>query len=139
MHDHIQHYEQEPNKSADRNFGLIFAAFFLIIALLPLLHGGASRLWAVGISFAFGIISLVTPSALTLPNRLWMMVGQQMHRIISPVILAILFYGLITPTGLLMRLFGKDSLHLSFDNQSASYWIERNTADPVSQSFKNQF
>jgi len=93
----------------------------------------------MGIGFVFGIVALVIPSALALPNRLWMMVGQLMHRIVSPVILIILFYGLITPLGLLMRLLGKDSLHLSFDKQTASYWIERTPSGPLPESLKNQF
>lgn len=139
MHDHIQHHEQEQKQSSDRNFGLVFAVFFMIIALLPLLHGGGGRFWAAVISFVFGIIALVVPSALTLPNRLWMMFGQLMHRIVSPVILVILFYSLITPIGLLMRLLGKDSLHLNFDKQTPSYWIERTPSGPLPESLKNQF
>lgn len=139
MHNRIQRHEQAPRGSSNRSFGLIFAAFFLIIALLPLLRGGGIWLWAVGVSCAFGGVALVIPSALAQLNRLWTKFGLLMHRIISPVALAILFYGVVTPNGLLMRIFGKYPLRLRMDRNAASYWIERTPPGPAAESLKNQF
>lgn len=139
MHEHLSHHEQAPEKSSDRDFGLVFAAVFLIVALLPLLHGHGTRFWAVGVSLIFGAIALAIPAVLAPLNRLWTAFGQLLHRIISPVALGILFYGVVTLTGLLMRLFGKDLLRLRFDRNAPSYWIQRTPPGPSAESLKNQF
>ena len=139
MHEDLSHHEQTPEGSSDRNFGLVFAAVFLIVALLPLWHGHGTRLWAVGVSLTFGVIALAIPAVLGPLNRLWTAFGQLLHRITSPVALAILFYGVVTPTGLLMRLFGKDLLRLRFDRNAPSYWIQRTPPGPGAESLKDQF
>lgn len=139
MHEHIRQHEQANEGSSDRSFGLVFATFFLIIALLPLLHGHTLRFWAVGVSLVFCVIAFVIPSILAPLNRLWTKFGMLLHAIVSPVALAILFYGVVTPTGFIMRLMGKDLLRLRFDRKASSYWIERTPPGPDAESLKNQF
>lgn len=125
--------------STDRNFGLVFAVFFLIVALSPLLHGNALRLWALGLAGVFLVLALAIPKLLSPLNRLWTHFGMLLHRIVSPVALAVLFYGVVTPTGLLMRLFGKDPLRLRLDKSTSSYWIQRSPSEPTPESLKLPF
>jgi hypothetical protein len=127
------------NGSSDRSFGLVFAVFFLIVGLLPLLHGQVLRIWALPLAAGFLVVAMIVPGILSPLNRLWTRFGLLLHSIVSPFALAILFYGVVTPTGLLMRLFGKDTLRLRPDKNAASYWIERTPPGPEPDSLKNQF
>ena len=127
------------DSASERSFGLVFAAFFLIVASLPLLQGHGLRLWAIGIGMAFGIAALAFPAILVPFNCMWARFGMLLHGIVSPVALAVLFYGVVTPTGLIMRLLGKDLLRLRFDRDAASYWIKRSPPGPDAESLKNQF
>lgn len=139
MHERIPHHIASPEASSDRSFGLVFTAFFLVVALLPLLHGHGVRLWALGLAGVFLILALVTPKLLAPLNRLWTRFGMLLHQIVSPVALAVLFYGVVTPTGLLMRLAGKDPLRLRLDKSANSYWIERRPPGPAPDSLKFPF
>jgi len=125
--------------SSDRAFGLVFAAFFTIVALLPLWSGRPVRLWSIAAAAAFALLALAVPRALAPLNRAWTAFGDLLHRIVSPVALGILYYGVVTPTGLLMRLAGKDPLRLRFDPAARSYWIERRPPGPPPESLKDQF
>ncbi len=125
--------------SSDRTFGLVFTAFFAIVAVLPMLRDEPPRLWALAAAGVFLLLALAVPRALAPLNRLWMKLGDILHRIASPIALAILFYGVVTPTGLLMRLFGKDPLRLRFDREAKSYWIAREPPGPAPESLKDQF
>ena len=131
--------EDEVEGSSDRAFGLVFAAVFLIIATLPLLHAGHVRWWSVGVSAAFALVSFVMPSVLAVPNRLWMKLGLLMAKVVSPIALGILFYLVFMPVGLVMRLAGKDPLRLKFDPAAKSYWIDRDPPGPPPNSMTNQF
>lgn len=139
MHEHLRQHDQAQNGSSDRSFGFVFAAFFLIIALLPLLHGHGMRLWAAAASLVFGAISLAVPAILAPLNRLWTRFGMFLHRIVSPFALGVIFYVAITPTGLLMRLLGKDLLRLRPDKSAGSYWIVRHPPGPARDSLKLPF
>lgn len=125
--------------SSNRSFGLVFAVFFLVVALLPVLHGDSLRLWAVYISSAFGVIAFIVPAVLSPFNRLWTVFGMMLHRIVSPVALGILFFCVVTPIALLMRLLGEDPLRLKLDKAASSYWIDRAPPGPDADSLKNQF
>ncbi len=127
--------------SSDRAFGLVFTAFFLIIALLLLLY--SAPIWRPYMALAAAVIflaaALIAPHVLAPLNRLWYKFGLLLNRIVSPITLGILFYGVVMPTGLLMRLFGKDPLRLKFDRTAKSYWIARTPPGPSPESLKNQF
>jgi hypothetical protein len=131
--------DEAVQSSSNRSFGLVFAGVFALIAFLPLIAGGAARLWAVVLAVAFLIAGLTCPAVLAPLNRLWLRFGLLLHRVISPIVLGIMFFGVITPMGLLMRALGKDPLRLQLDKAAGSYWIARTPPGPAPETFKDQF
>ena len=125
--------------SSDRSFGLVFAMVFLVIAVWPMLDSRALRWWAVVISATFALLAVLYPSVLTLPNRWWTKFGLLLGKVVSPIALGLLFFGVITPLGAVMRLTGKDPLRLKFDRETDSYWIARDPPGPPPESMTNQF
>ena len=125
----------QSNKSSNRSFGVVFFIVFLITSLYPILNHGEIRLWALMISFIFLFLGLINSKFLSPLNNLWFRFGIFLGKIISPIIMGIIFYLVVTPIGLFMRILGKDLLKLKFNNEK-SYWIEKN--DPKSK-MKNQF
>jgi hypothetical protein len=125
--------------SSDYSFGLVFSVFFAIIALHPLIGGGAIRWWALITAGVFLALALIAPVMLAPANRLWMKLGMLLQYIVSPVALGIVFCVAVLPVGLLMRLFGKDPLCLKIDRSAVSYWIAREPPGPAPDSLNNQF
>jgi nitrate reductase NapE component len=125
--------------SSNRSFGWLFTAVFLIVAVWPLLSGGMVRWWSLFIAAAFALVTVAVPKLLALPNRLWLRLGLVLNRIISPVVLAFLFYVVVTPMGALMRALGKDNLRLRRDDSHTSYWIKRDPPGPKPDSMNHQF
>ena len=123
------------NQKQNIIFGLLFFTLFLIIGLYPLKLGEDIRIWSIFISLIFLIISIIKPSLFTKLNKLWIEFGIILGKIISPIIMMLFFYIIITPTGLLLRIFGKDVMRLK-KNNNTSYWIDRK--DNI-QSMKNQY
>lgn len=131
--------EEQLEGSSDRAFGFVFAGVFLVISVWPLLHRETPRWWALGLAAAFGLAAMLKPMLLARLNRIWMKVGILLGKIVSPIALGILFYGVLTPLGAVMRLAGKDPLRLQFDPRANSYWIERKPPGPPPDSMTNQF
>lgn len=131
--------DEDIKGSSNRSFGLVFAVVFLAVGCLPLVSGGYLRWWAVATAAAFGAIALLAPRFLEWPNWLWLRFGLFLHRVVSPVALALIFYGAVLPTGLLLRVFGKDLLRLRRQPQARSYWIDRSPPGPPPASLKDQF
>ena len=121
--------------SSNRSFGIVFFFVFLLIALHPLTYNGEVRAWSVIISLFFLVFGLFNSKILTPLNKFWFKFGIFLGKIISPLIMGIIFFLVVTPTGLIMRLLGKDVLNLKY-NKNKSYWIEKN--EPKSK-MKNQF
>ena len=121
--------------SSNRSFGIVFFVVFLLIALYPLLNGQEIRLWALIISAVFLILGLLKSKLLTPLNKLWFRFGIFLGKIISPIIMGFIFFLVVTPIGLIMRLLGKDVLNLKY-NKEKSYWIEK---DGPKSKMKNQF
>ena len=121
--------------SSNRSFGIVFFIVFLLIALYPLTYSGELRIWSVIISLIFLILGLLNSKILAPLNKLWFKFGIFIGKIISPLIMVIIFFLVVTPIGLIMRLLGKDILNLKYNN-SQSYWIEKK--GPKSK-MKNQF
>lgn len=130
---------QEPKSLSNRAFGLIFAAIFMLIAAFPLLSGGGFRQWALIAAAAFALPALILPIVLTPLNKLWVKFGLMMHTIINPILMGLVFFIAVVPTGLLVKLFGKDPMRRKFDNSANSYWIERDKDSLTKESFTNQF
>jgi len=120
---------------SNRSFGIVFFLVFLIIATYPLINGDKFRLWSCIISIIFLSLGLANSKILNPLNEIWFKFGIFLGKIISPLVMCIIFFSVVTPIGLLMRLFNKDLLDLKF-NQKNSYWIEK--TDPKSK-MKNQF
>lgn len=130
---------EEIQGGSDRSFGIVFAVIFGIVALFPLLDGEKIHLWALFGAAGFAGIALVYPRVLAPANRLWMRFGLLLSKIVNPIVLGILFYGVLAPTGFVLRAMGKDVLKCDIDPGAPSYWIERETPGPSPESMKNQF
>ena len=120
---------------SNRSFGILFFFVFLIISLWPLLYQENLRLWSILISLIFLFLGIFNSKILTPLNKVWMKFGLFLGNVISPIVMAIIFFGVVTPTGLVLKLFKKDVLKLK-KNNSSSYWIEK---DNSNNDMKNQF
>ncbi len=126
--------------SSNRSFGFVIGGAFLLIGLAPLLHAPhRPRWWAVVIAAIFAGCAQLRPELLKPLNALWLRFGLLLHKIISPVILGLLFYTTVLPVGLLMRAFGKDPMRLRKDPATASYWVLREPPGPSPESMTRQF
>ena len=122
--------------SSNRSFGIVFFIVFVLIATYPLLNQEEVRIWSLIISFLFLFLGLLNSKILTPLNKLWFRFGLFLGKIISPIIMGVIFFLVVTPIGLLMRFFGKDVLNLKLNKKKSSYWIEK--TGPKSK-MKNQF
>ena len=120
---------------SNRSFGIVFFVVFLLIALYPLLKESDLRIWSLLISLIFLALGLLNSNLLTPLNKLWFKFGLFLGKIISPLIMGLIFFAVVTPIGILMRMLRKDLLNLKF-NKKKSYWIEK--TGPKSK-MKNQF
>ncbi len=115
-------------------FGILFFILFLIIGLYPLKSGGTTRIWSVIISSAFLIITIIRPNLLSFLNRLWIQFGILLGKMISPIVMGLVFFFVVTPIGILIRMLKKDVMGLK--RGAPSYWINR---EDKAQSMKKQF
>ena len=121
--------------SSNRSFGIVFFVVFLIIALFPLINDGNIRLWSLIVSLAFLSLGLLNSKFLSPLNKIWFKFGLFLGKIISPMVMGLIFFFVVTPIGILMRILKKDLLNLKMNNNK-SYWIEKR--EPKSK-MKNQF
>ena len=126
----------ETERSSEKSFGIVFSIVFLIVALYPLIDSEGLRIWALIISAIFLLLAFIAPNTLSLPNKLWFKFGILLGSIIAPIVMALVYFLTVLPTGLIMRLLGKDLLKQKLDKDAKSYWIER--SEPMG-SMKNQF
>jgi hypothetical protein len=124
---------------SNRSVGLIFAAFFMLIALLPIAYERDVNIWALILSGVFGLIVFLAPQFLTLLTKCWMGLAHILHKIVSPIVLGVLFFLVVAPVGFLMRLSGKDPLRLKLEPKVQTYWQERQSPSPDPESLLNQF
>ena len=120
---------------SNRSFGIVFFVVFLLIALYPLTYNGEISIWTLLISLIFLVLGLLNSKILSPLNKIWFKFGILIGKIVSPLIMGIIFFLVVTPIGFIMRLLGKDVLNLKY-NKNKSYWIEKN--GPKSK-MKNQF
>ncbi|MBF0137834.1 MAG: SxtJ family membrane protein [Magnetococcus sp. DMHC-1] len=123
----------------DRAFGLVFALLFGILGLWPMQQGHAPRMFFLIAGGLLLVIALIAPHLLHPLNRLWLAFGELLHRVMNPLIMGILFFVVITPISLAMRLAGKDGLRLRIDRNVPSYWIVRTPPGPEPESCRHQF
>ena len=120
---------------SNRSFGLVFFAFFLIISIFPLFKNGDLRIWSLIVGIIFLVLGILRSEILTPLNRIWFKIGVILGNFISPIVMGFIFFFVVTPISLIMKLFGKDILNLKKNNKE-SYWIEK--SGPKSK-MKNQF
>ena len=121
--------------SSNRSFGVVFFVVFLLIALYPVINNEEIRVWSLIVSLIFLVLGLLNSKILNPLNQIWFKFGVFLGKIISPFIMAIIFFFVVTPIGLIMRTLGKDILNLRY-NTKKTYWIEK--TGPKSK-MKNQF
>ncbi|MCX7144068.1 MAG: SxtJ family membrane protein [Proteobacteria bacterium] len=126
--------------SSDRAFGLVFAGVFSIAGAISMLgERGRATLWFLLAGALFLLAALLAPAVLAPLNRIWTRFGLLLHAIVSPIVLGSIFFLVVMPIGLTMRLFGKNPLPLRFDHGAKSYWIKREPHGPDSGGFRDQF
>jgi Saxitoxin biosynthesis operon protein SxtJ len=138
LHERFDHQEVAEG-GADRSFGLVIGAVLAIFGLWPLLSANRPRLWSLALGAVFIVLALTRPRVLARLNRAWTWVGIGLHRIISPVVLGLVFYTTLTPIGLFLRVLGKDVLRLKFDRSLSTYWILRVPPGPPPDTMRRQF
>ncbi len=128
--------QKEIKISSNKSFGLVFFVIFIIIALWPLLNDGNIRIWSIIVSIIFLILGLLNSKILTPFNKLWMRLGALLGIIVSPIVMGVVYFGIITPIGLIMKLFGKDVLNLKLDKNKKTYWTLKKK---IHSKMKDQF
>jgi predicted membrane metal-binding protein len=123
-------------QSSEKSFGVVFSIVFLIVALYPLINSESLRIWALVVSIIFFLLAFLAPKILVLPNKLWFKFGLLIGSIVAPIVMAFVYFVTVLPTGLIMRLLGKDLLKQKLDKNAKSYWVKR--SEPMG-SMKNQF
>jgi hypothetical protein len=125
---------------SNRSFGIVFVVFFALLGTRYWWHRSGVYPYFFGVSLLVGATTLLKPSLLTPFNRAWLKLGEILHRVVNPVVLGIMFFGVITPWGVIMRFLGKrDAMRRKYDANASSYWIARDPPGPAPDSFFNQF
>ncbi len=123
---------------SDRSFGIVMTVAFTVISLLNWWRDGHLWRWTLGIGAFFLAATLFYPAALKPLNWLWLKLGLLLHKVVNPIVMALIFFGTVLPTGLVMRALGRDPLRLKRRPDVNSYWIER-PPGPAPESMKDQF
>jgi hypothetical protein len=131
--------KHEVRAASPRAFGLMVASVLVLVALWPFLAKGAPRWWALAASLAAALLAWRAPQVFALPNRAWMKLGELLARIVAPVALALLYFGMFVPMGWLMRATGRDPLRVKRDATATTYWIERDPPGPPGDSLTHPF
>tara|TARA_B100000029_G_scaffold164917_1_gene161138 strand:- start:384 stop:779 length:396 start_codon:yes stop_codon:yes gene_type:complete len=122
--------------NSNRSFGIVFFFVFLIISLWPLLNGNELRVWSIIVAMIFLILGLINSNFLTPLNKLWFKFGKLLGSIVAPIVMGIVFFLVVTPTGIIMKMLGKDLLKKKYNNKIKSYWINR---EKSKSTMKQQF
>jgi len=120
---------------SNRSFGIVFFIVFLLISIYPIFNEGSIRLWSLLIAVIFLILGLFNSKFLTPLNKAWFKFGMILGKFISPIVMGVIFFGVVTPISLIMKIFGKDLLNLK-KNKKTTYWLDK---DKIKSSMKNQF
>jgi hypothetical protein len=131
--------EVEVKASSDRVFGLTVAAALGLLALWPLVRHRPMRAWAFALGVMLLVSALLRPQLLSPANRIWLRLGLLIQRLVTPAVMALLFYGAVTPVALVQRLLGKDLLRLQIDRTASTYWIQRRPPGPAPDTMRRQF
>jgi hypothetical protein len=128
-----------PALPSNRSFGRTFTGIFVIAGVYGLWKGAAALPWLLPLAAVTAIVTLTRDAWLTPLNRAWMKVGELMGRVVSPIVLGIIFFAVFTPVGVLMRAFGRDAMCRRFDAAAPTYWVKREPPGPADDSYRNMF
>ena len=120
---------------SNRSFGIVFFIVFLLISIYPLMNDEGIRLWSLFIAIIILILGLLNSKLLTVPNKIWLNFGLLLSKYISPIIMFVVFFLVVTPTGIILKIFKKDILNLKFNNRD-SYWLPK---EKDQSTMKDQF
>lgn len=138
-HHEVNKSEEPAPTASNRSVGIVLGIAFCVIGAWPLLSVAPPRDWALAIAGTLIALALIWPRALTPVAWLWLGLGRVLHVVVSPLIMGLVYCVAVIPTGLYVRLSGKDPLRLQFDPDAASYWIERDPPGPDPKSLSQQF
>lgn len=124
---------------SNRSFGWTFTGVFFLIGIYGLWRGGAALPWLLPLAAAMALVTLTRDAWLTPLNRAWMKLGELLGRVVSPIVLGVIFFGVFTPAGAIMRLIGRDAMCRGFDAAARSYWVKRDPPGPADDSYRNMF
>ena len=124
---------------SNRSFGTLFVVVFGLLGGYSWWRGGAVYPWAFGLSVLTLAITLARPDWLAPANRAWMKLAEWLNRIVSPIVLGVIFYGIFAPTAWVMRLAGRDAMKRRFEPAARTYWVERDPPGPDPAGLPNQF
>lgn len=133
------HGNVEIKGSSDRSFGLVFTAVFVIVGLLPLLGDGQIRIWALIVAALILAISFIRPTLLAPLNLIWFKFGMLLGKVMTPIVMGLLYFVTITPIGLMMRAVGKDPLRTKLEPEAETYWQKRDTESHPLSSMRDQY
>ena len=129
----------KPTLPSNRSFGWTFTGVFVIAGVYGLWKGGAALPWLLPLAALTALVTLTRDTWLTPLNRAWMALGLLLGRVVSPIVLGVIFYGVFTPVGWVMRLAGRDAMCRRLDPAAASYWVKRDPPGPADDSYRNMF
>jgi hypothetical protein len=124
---------------SNRSFGWTFSGIFLIVGAYGFWRGGAALSWLLVLAVLTAAVTLTRESWLTPLNRAWMRLGELLGRVVNPLVLGLIFFGVFTPVGVLMRLCGRDAMARRFAPALKTYWLERDPPGPADDSYRNMF
>jgi hypothetical protein len=124
---------------SNRSFGWTFTGIFVIFGAYGLWKGGAAQPWLLALAAVTALVTATRDSWLAPFNRAWMALGEQLGRVVSPIVLGAIFFGVFTPVGVLMRRCGRDAMSRRLDAAARSYWVERDPPGPAEGSFRDMF
>lgn len=130
------HGHVEIKAGSERNFGIVFSIVFGLVGIWLLFNDDSVRVWSLAVGVVMLLLGLFRPRTLSVPNKIWFRFGMLIGSVVAPIVMALLFFLVVTPTGIIMRALGKDLLRQKIDKSSTSYWIKRD--GPVG-SMKDQF
>lgn len=130
---------RKPASGSDRAFGLVFAAVFALVGLMPMMQGASPRPWALGLAAGLLAVALAAPRLLAPGNRAWLRLGLALGMVATPLLMALIYAVAIVPVGLLLRARGRDLLRVRWQPEAPSYWIEREQPAPRPGSMARQF
>jgi hypothetical protein len=135
----FRHMDKTVPLPSNRSFGWTFSGIFLAAGVYGLWRGGAVLSWLLVAAVVMAAVTVTREAWLTPLNRAWMRLGLLLGRVVNPLVLGVIFFGVFTPVGLVMRMFGRDAMVRRFEPELETYWLKRDPPGPADDSYRNMF